>query len=288
MPGRHCTLPYYQRIEQTVGRRKAKWSEGLHKDSVYKTRSRTYAHDSLTVNWPHWDKRHRKRKTQKGTEPYQRINGANTWPDRQRKGWAPQCGWNKRVQLLDLSRHLHERRSHRCHTPRKNCILTQECISRYRMIADTKCQHCSMATETNGHISGWCPTVMSHIAMRRIVLLPFIVAKLGMVTWLCIIMSCIVMLPFIVAKLGMVTWLRIMSCIVMLPFIVAILGMVTWLRIMSCIVMLPFIVAKLGMVTWFMHHHELHCHAALHCSQTWYGNMVYASSWAALSCCPSL
>ena len=30
--------------------------------------------------------------------------------------------------------------------------------------------------------------------------------------------------------------------------------------------------------TWYgnmvMHHHELHCYAALHCSQTWYGKMV--------------
>ena len=49
---------------------------------------------------------------------------------------------------------------------RSNCILTRECISRYKPSTDTKCRRCGMATETSGHISGWCPTVKCSRSVR--------------------------------------------------------------------------------------------------------------------------
>ena len=50
---------------------------------------------------------------------------------------------------------------------RANCIPTRECISRYNASTETKCRRCGMATETCGHISGWCPLVKRSRILRH-------------------------------------------------------------------------------------------------------------------------
>ena len=50
---------------------------------------------------------------------------------------------------------------------RTNCVPTRECISRYTASTETKCRRCGTATETCGHISGWCPSVKRSRILRH-------------------------------------------------------------------------------------------------------------------------
>ena len=120
------TGPYHQRAPQALLEGKKR------NDQKVSTRTRRMRHargplqpiPSLQAGRA-GPKRHRRRTTQWGTERYQITNGANTWPVRRHKGWAPQCGWNTECNSWIRAGTFTSREAIDAILLRSNCIPTK-------------------------------------------------------------------------------------------------------------------------------------------------------------------